>query len=296
MRQPDLATRRTMSRAIDAWPRVDVLGIGITSCTTDAVADVITAAVAGALPPQHLATVNLDFLARADQDEALRATLMRTSHCFADGWPVLSLAKRAGTPLPERVTGADLVPAIFAWARERGWRIGVVGGTEATRDALAAHPDADLVAGHWLPDYRASGNQLADPALAADIAAAEVDVLLVALGCPRQERWIQANLHETGAATAIGIGAAIDFHVGVRSRAPRWIQRLRGEFFYRMLCEPRRLVRRYWHDLVFLALVRLGIRGRHAQTAGTYTVDPGAATRVNRHAVGSTALVTARQA
>ena len=85
----------------DQFSRVPVVDLHITACTNDDVHTIISEAISGALPPQQLATVNLDFLRLADSDPELRAVLMRSSHCFADGWPIISLAASNG-PHPAR--------------------------------------------------------------------------------------------------------------------------------------------------------------------------------------------------
>lgn len=232
-----------------SFPRVDVRGLPITVCTTAEVREFIAAAIT-TRAPCRIATVNLDFLRLADERHDVRQALLACEHRFADGWPILELARLAGTTLPERVTGADLTPRILDWARTAGWKVGLVGGLPATRAALE-HSGRwrDVVVGHWLPSYQ--GTAVADAALAKTIQASGADILLVALGCPKQELWIHANLPASGAMVAMGVGGSLEFLAGVTRRAPRFIQALRLEFAFRMLLEPRRLGWRYVQDYLF---------------------------------------------
>ena len=244
--------------------RVDVAGIPISDCHLEDLQGIIGAAITSR-NRLHIATVNLDFLRLAARRPALRAVLRHQSLCVADGWPVLALARRAGLTSRERVTGSDLVPRLCTWAAASGWRLGFVGGGERTIARVAnvvSNTYGASVAGHWLPYYRSADAAIVrDPVLANQIRAAKADILLVALGCPKQEMWLAENLSASGAVVGIGIGASLDFLVGAVSRAPNWIQTLHLEFFYRALLEPRRLLSRYSSDFWFL--LHLLARQRH---------------------------------
>lgn len=232
-----------------SFPKVDVRGLPITVCKTVEVRDIITSAI-DARQLCRIATVNLDFLRLADERREVQQALLDCEHRFADGWPILELARLAGTELPERVTGADLTPRILSWAREAGWKVGLIGGLPETAVALKQQGNwSEVVVGHWLPSYQ--GTAVADPELAKDIRASGADILLVALGCPKQELWIHANLPASGAVVALGIGGSLEFLAGITRRAPRILQALRLEFAFRMLMEPRRLGRRYVQDYLF---------------------------------------------
>lgn len=237
-------------------PTVDVRGLPITACCMDDVRLILADAISGVTGTCRIATINLSFLRQADARPEVRAALQTFEHRLADGWPVLELARLAGTPLPERVTGASLVPAILGWARAEGWKIALVGGLPETRTALAKDGRwDDVICGHWMPEYR-DEQAVHDPAICAAIRAAGADIVLVALGCPKQELWLNANLAACGADVGLGIGGSLEFLAGIRSRAPLWVQWLRCEFLYRMLQEPRRLGGRYYADWCYWRQVR----------------------------------------
>ena len=239
------------------FPQGLVLGHRLTACRRDDVRALMAAAISGSTPPIALATLNLQILRLAAGSPDLHQALASCDHLFADGWPILALARRAGVDLPERVTGSDLTPRAFAWAAEHGWRVGVVGGDDEQRQQLRERlPPAQraILAGHWSPRYAPGAT--ADPALAEQINDAGVDILLVALGAPKQEDWIRANFAASRVRVAITVGGSIDMLVGRVRRAPRWVQRLRLEFLFRCLQEPRRLAGRYWQDFWYYQSLR----------------------------------------
>ncbi len=168
---------------------------------------------------------------------------------LADGAPVARRgAQLARRPWP-RVTGADLLPDAVARCAERGWRLGIFGGLPDTHTrfeaaALAQHPDL-VIAGFWAPERSEIEDDASSARLADEVRAAGVDVLVVGLGKPRQEQWIDRWGERTGAGTLLAFGAATDFIAGVVDRAPEAWQRSGFEWLYRLRQEPRRLARRY---------------------------------------------------
>lgn len=238
--------RRPFQHSFDS---VDVRGLEMAVCSMPDIQGVIQEAI-DADTVCRIATINLDFLRLADERSDVLEALQGCEMRVADGWPLLRLAELAGTPLPGRVTGSDLVPMILGWARQFGWRVGLVGGMEETKEALERDGTwSDVICGHWMPFYK--GLDVRDEVLCNEIRASGANVLFVALGCPKQEVWMNENLQGSGAQVALGIGASLEFLANIKSRAPGVIQALRLEFAYRMMMEPRRLGGRYWRDYVF---------------------------------------------
>lgn len=168
---------------------------------------------------------------------------------LADGAPVAGRASKvAGMEWP-RLTGADLLPDILRLCEREGARVGFLGGTPQTHERLAeilpqrypALPSAL----YWAPSREVIDSPQGSAALAREIAETDVDVLNVALGKPRQELWIQTYGDATGARVLMAFGASADFLAGNVSRAPQWVQDRGLEWAYRLVCEPRRLGRRY---------------------------------------------------
>lgn len=198
----------------------------------------------------QIATVNADFVVNSLHDPELRRILQEADMATADGMPLVWASRLLGGPLPGRVTGADLVPALARRAAEKGYSIFFLGarpGIAAKAAELLQRQNPGLkIAGVYSPP--------AAPILEMDrtavelVKAARPDILFVAFGNPKQEKWIRMYAPELPVPLAIGIGGTLDMIVGVTRRAPAWMQRVGLEWSYRLVQEPRRLFKRYLHD------------------------------------------------
>jgi N-acetylglucosaminyldiphosphoundecaprenol N-acetyl-beta-D-mannosaminyltransferase len=189
----------------------------------------------------HLvATVNPEFVMLAQRDPEFRRLLEGAALCLADGWGVTWAARRQGRPLPARVTGVDLVPALAERAAAKGWRLFLLGAApgvaEEVAQLLTAQNPALLVAG-WHAGV--AGHEGDEESLRL-IAAAHPDIVLVAYGAPRQEQWIARNLSRLEAGVGIGVGGSFDYLSGRVRRAPAWMRRAGLEWLYRLLRQPWR--------------------------------------------------------
>lgn len=167
----------------------------------------------------------------------------------ADGAPVAWRAARAGHTSWPRLTGADLLPQLLDLASDLDCTVGFLGGTPEIHDRLQQVLVHDYpwlqIAGFWAPEREEIDSEAGSEAIADAIAAVGVDMLVVALGKPRQELWIDRYGDRTGARVLLAFGASADFIAGKTRRAPDWMQRLGLEWAYRLGSEPRRLARRY---------------------------------------------------
>lgn len=201
----------------------------------------------------YWATANLDFTYQASEDVELQRILIEADLVLCDGTPLVWASKALGAPLRERVTGSDLVPRLAAEASGRGWRLFLLGGGDdslpvALENLRAKHP------GLQVDGYSPPFAKLLDmdtERIAEKIAAFKPDVLLVAFGCPKQEKWIYMHYRKLGVPMSVGVGATVDFLAGKFRRAPRWMQVIGTEWIFRLSQEPRRLFNRYLFDLLF---------------------------------------------
>lgn len=205
--------------------------------------------------PAYIVTANLDFAAQASRDVELQRILVEAGLVVCDGTPLVWASRLAGHPLRERVAGADLVPRLAAVAEKKGYRIFLLGGASdvlarAASNLMAKHPDLPPVA-CYSPPF-APLHKLDNSTILARLEEAKPDILLVAFGCPKQEKWILMHYRRLGIPCCIGVGATVDFLAGEVSRAPGLVGRLGLEWLYRLLQEPRRLAGRYAHDIRFL--------------------------------------------
>jgi N-acetylglucosaminyldiphosphoundecaprenol N-acetyl-beta-D-mannosaminyltransferase len=202
----------------------------------------------------QIVTVNVDFIVNALADPEARFILQDASLSTADGMPVVWAARFLGVNLPERVAGADLVPLLIAQAARNGHSLFLLGGAPGIAAQAAAilqnqYPGL-LVAGVLSPPFTSILEM--DDNIVETIKVADPDILLVAFGNPKQEKWIAMHRHDLGVPVAMGVGGSLDFITGYTRRAPRWMQQAGLEWLHRMLHQPRRLVRRYVKDfLVF---------------------------------------------
>jgi N-acetylglucosaminyldiphosphoundecaprenol N-acetyl-beta-D-mannosaminyltransferase len=199
-----------------------------------------------------LVTANLDFLRRHVRDDEARRLYAGADLSVADGMPLLWAARVQGDRLPERVAGSDLVWLIAERAAREGRTLYLLGG-EPGANAQAAvvlrgRWPALVICGLSSPkiDSPPTAEQVA--ALQADVLGARPDFLLVGMGSPKQEQIIQALRPLSPKTWMMGVGVSFSFVAGTVSRAPRWMQHSGLEWLWRMVQEPRRLVRRYLID------------------------------------------------
>jgi len=198
----------------------------------------------------QIATINADFVVQSLHDTELRHILQEADMATADGMPLVWSARLLGVPLEKRVTGADMVPALAERAAQKGYSIYFLGAApgvaEKAANILQQQYPGLKIAGIASPSAEAV--RKGDPAIIAACKAAKPDILLVAFGNPKQEKWIYAHAHALGIPVMIGVGGTFDLIAGVTKRAPQWMQKSGLEWSYRLLQQPGRLWKRYTTD------------------------------------------------
>lgn len=205
----------------------------------------------------HIAFLNANNANIMASDEAYQTVLGR-SLVLADGVGV-DLAARVlyGKRFHANLNGTDFVPALLTYV-ERPLRIGLLGAKPEVLEKAAANMRRH-VPWHRFDCICDGYFDRAQPeTVKARIADADVDLLLVAMGTPLQEKWIDENLRSCDVRVAMSVGALFDFVSGYSPRAPSWLRALRLEWLYRLWQEPSRLWRRYVIGIpVFLVRVLL---------------------------------------
>lgn len=251
------------SQRADDCAQVELGGVPV-SCLGMADTLSLLADWAGGDEPRRVATANVDFLRNASKHKGLRTALRTSDLVTADGFPLVVLSRLLGRPIMERVAGADLVPMLAPHLAERGHSVFLLGGgpgvaVQAAQRLEQLAPGLEI-AGVACPFIDWSNDAEAE-AVARRIRRSGADVVLVALGSPRQELFLTDWLETTGCKLGIGVGGTFDFLANPTSRAPRWIQDLGFEWAHRLFREPRRLASRYVLDAAYLAqLATLEIR------------------------------------
>jgi N-acetylglucosaminyldiphosphoundecaprenol N-acetyl-beta-D-mannosaminyltransferase len=198
-------------------------------------------------------TPNLDHAVMLREHRQLQEAYRRADLVVADGWPLVMASRLLRRRLPARVAGSDFVPAIFSRARaSRSLTVFLLGAGPgvAKRAAEQIHVNwpAVQVVGTYSPPMGFEHDQEENLEILARIAAARPDLLVIGLGAPKQELWVNNHRDQIHARAAICAGATIDFLAGEKRRAPRWVRTIGMEWCHRMCSEPRRLVRRYARD------------------------------------------------
>jgi N-acetylglucosaminyldiphosphoundecaprenol N-acetyl-beta-D-mannosaminyltransferase len=257
---------------------VTVCGVGVDPLRPGEVLAAIARAVdarrAGLLArPLRVVSVNVDMIARAARDPGLAADLAAADLALADGVPVLWMARALGGALPGRVAGSDLVPLLAARCAARGDRLFLLGGAPGVAERAAARLRAAApglrIAGTLAPPRGALEDPRRRATVAVAVRASGADVVLVALGAPRQERFAAAEGERTGAAALVAVGGALDIAAGDRPRAPRALRGTGLEWAWRLALEPRRLGRRYLvEDAAVLPLFARALAARVRTSGG----------------------------
>ncbi len=210
-----------------------------------------------------IVTANVDILRRMVCDAAFGELVSRADLVVADGMPLVWASRVQGTPLPQRVAGSSLVVDLARAAGVAGRSVFLLGGDPGTAQV------ASQVLTRTCPGLRIAGVQCPaigfeydEPymtALRKTLATARPDIVLVALGSPKQERVIAALRTAVGDAGQggewwIGVGISFSFLAGRVKRAPLWMQRCGLEWTHRLLQQPGRLWRRYLIDDIPFAL------------------------------------------
>jgi N-acetylglucosaminyldiphosphoundecaprenol N-acetyl-beta-D-mannosaminyltransferase len=235
----------TQLSSLDQIPVVTILGVKVHAVTNQQTAELVRQFIASGKPHQ-LTTVNPEFVVTAQQDPAFRDIINQSALALPDGIGLLKAARflKSGH-LPERVAGSDLVIKLAEMSHQSGYRIFFLGAQPGIAQKAADHLTQRF------PGLQVAGVYPGSPAIAENdaivdrILATQPDILLVAYGAPKQDKWIYRNLIRLQIPVCIGVGGSFDFIAGVVPRAPIWIQQLQLEWFHRLIREPWRW-RRIW--------------------------------------------------
>lgn len=206
--------------------------------------------------------INADCLVMRDEDPRYAAAVDEADLVLADGMSVVWWSRLRGRPLPARVPAIDLFEALLPVAAAAGWPIYLLGARPEAlaeaREALTQRYAGLQIAGFHDGYYR--DDEAAQ--VAADIASSGARLLFVGMSSPRKELFVAQHREAlAGLAFVLGVGGALDIAAGRIRRAPRLVQRLGGEWLWRLGQEPRRLGRRYLHDRRLIRLALRELRG-----------------------------------
>lgn len=196
---------------------------------------------------RYVCVCNVHSVITATRDAQLRCALDGADLSTSDGAPIAWAMRRLGLAAQERIAGPDLMWRYLRHAERLGQKVFLYGSTDTTlvslRSAILREFPCIEVRGLLSPPFRTPSIS-EDEAEIAAINDSGANLVFVALGCPKQEKWMAAHRGKISA-VMVGVGAAFDFHAGTKGRAPLWWQLHGLEWLYRLGAEPRRLLRRY---------------------------------------------------
>jgi N-acetylglucosaminyldiphosphoundecaprenol N-acetyl-beta-D-mannosaminyltransferase len=193
---------------------------------------------------RHLCYVNAHSLNLAYRDKSYGDALSRAHLVLNDGIGLDLAARMRGRSFPENLNGSDFTLRLLTLAAKKEWRVYLYGGQPGVA-ATARLRLCDAIDGLKVVGVSDGYGQRRAEEIVDDIRAASADVVIVALGQPEQELWLDTHLDDTGCHLGVGVGAFLDFVSGRVVRSPHWMNRLGIEWLFRLAQEPGRLWRRY---------------------------------------------------
>lgn len=217
---------------------------------------------------RYVCLANVHMLMEAHDSMDFMRTLNEADLVAPDGMPLVWMMRAKGQHVQQRVYGPTLMLHTLEAAARENLSVGFYGSRPEVLDALIKRMQAKypglIVAFSCSPPFRDLSPEQGDEVVK-KIRKSGVRILFVGLGCPKQEKWMAAHRGRVNA-VMIGVGAAFDFHAGMKSQAPRWIQSIGLEWLFRFVVEPRRLWRRYlYHNPRFIFLAVADLLGSHAK-------------------------------
>ena len=226
--------------------RCFILDTGINVTDMEEVLNVLDASIE-AKRGNYICVANVHTTVMAFRDKSYQEIQNNSWMTLPDGKPLSIVSKKRGYSEAKRVAGPDLMPKVFELSKEKGYRHFFYGSTEDTlkklKDKIEIKYPYLQIAGMYSPPFRKLEAE-EDQSVINLINQSNPDFVWVALGAPKQEIWMAEHKNKING-IMLGVGAAFDFEAGTVKRAPQWMQELCLEWFYRLMKEPRRLIKRY---------------------------------------------------
>lgn len=234
----------------------NILGVGVSAVNMTITLDILDRWIR-AQKPHYVCVTGVHGIMESYRSRVTKRVHNEAGLVVPDGMPLVWLSRLQGYRHVERVYGPDLMLAVFQKSVDCGYTHFFYGGRPGVADMLANRmelrfPDVRIVGMYAPPFRRLSAAE--DSSVCATINRSRPDIVWVGISTPKQERWMARHIGRLGSSVLIGVGAAFDFHAGVKSQAPRWMMRTGLEWLFRLLHEPVRLGPRYFrNNLPFMA-------------------------------------------
>lgn len=217
----------------------------------------------------YVVTPNVDHIVKLESDNEFKKVYKNADLILTDGMPLIWISKLIGTPIKQKVSGSDLFPEVCKLASEKGYKVFLLGAAEGVADKASKNLQKKYgglnIVGTYSPSFGFEEKEKEINKIISIINQAKPDILAIGLGAPKQEKFIYKYKEKLNVSILLAIGASIDFEAGNIKRAPKWMQKMGLEWFYRLIKEPKRMVKRYLIDdiMIFKIIVKYYKRGKN---------------------------------
>ena len=200
----------------------------------------------------YVVTPNVDHIVQLETGKELQDVYKNASLILTDGKPLIWISKFYKTPIKEKISGSDIFSLLCKMAAEKGYTMYFLGAAEgvaakAADNLMKRFPGLNVV-GTYSPPYGFEKDEDEMFKIDSQIKRANPDMLIVGLGCPKQEKFMFYNCHRLGVPVSFGLGASLDFEAGNVKRAPKWMSDYGFEWLFRITQDPKRMAKRYLVD------------------------------------------------
>lgn len=200
----------------------------------------------------YVVTPNVDHLVQLEHGGELCDVYKEADLILTDGKPLIWISRLYGTPIKEKISGSDLFPRLCDLAAKKGYTMFFLGAAEGVAATAAKNLmnrfNGLQVVGTYSPPFGFEKDENEVLKIKEMIREAKPHILIVGLGCPKQELFIFHNKDELGVPISLGLGASLDFEAGNIKRAPKWMADHGLEWLYRITQDPKRMAKRYLVD------------------------------------------------
>lgn len=244
-------TRVNKKRNSNNSNKVQIINIFVDNLTmNDALQKIKELAQSGV--NSYVLTPNVDHIVRLENDKEFKEIYENADLVLPDGKPLIWISKLFSTPLKDKISGSDLFPKVCELASKNGFSIYLLGAAEGVATKAAFNlkrkfPDL-IISGTFSPKLGFETDSEELGRIFENVKAAKPDILILGLGCPKQEKFFFKYRTNLNVPLALHFGASIDFEAGVIKRAPKWMSCIGLEWLFRFFQEPNRLFKRYFID------------------------------------------------
>lgn len=200
----------------------------------------------------YVVTPNVDHIVMLETDVELKNIYRDASLILTDGKPLLWISKWYKTPIKEKISGSDLFPLLCEMAAKKGYSMFFLGAAEGVAAKAAENLKKKYnglkIVGTYSPPYGFEKDEIESEKIIDMVKEAHPDILILGLGCPKQEKFVYHYCKDLGVPISLGLGASLDFEAGNIRRAPKWMSNHGLEWLYRLIKEPKRMFKRYIID------------------------------------------------